>query len=333
MLYINKWLTFSASIFCQLSAGLTYCFSLYAGGLKEKFGYSQEQIDELGSACNFGGFFAIVAGLVYDQLEGYHRLGPRLTILIATLLNLGGYSLLWFAAVSTEFNPAFWQVALIAMLACNGGTWTDMAALVTNARNWPNQRGTVIGILKSCVGLSASVFTSIYVGFFQPDALDFLLFLAVAPALVNLLCLPFINRVPFPQASEHDSQQHFLSTGRRFTVAGQILVALALYQMTTAVLSNSARLALTSEVRIVLALGTVVLISMVVFVPISSGGLWAEPAFHHPSLDLEAAPPAPTGLREPLLEGHVGGNTCQKRCRQWRAWRKRRWCLSAATRK
>jgi hypothetical protein len=47
---------------------------------------------------------------------------------------------------------AYWQVIAAAVLACNGGAWTDTACLVTSTRNFPGERGTVIGILKSCVG-------------------------------------------------------------------------------------------------------------------------------------------------------------------------------------
>ncbi len=47
---------------------------------------------------------------------------------------------------------AYWQVVAFAVLACNGGAWVDAACLVTSTRNFPGERGTVIGILKSCVG-------------------------------------------------------------------------------------------------------------------------------------------------------------------------------------
>jgi hypothetical protein len=59
----------------------------------------------------------------------------------------------------------------------NAGTWFDTAALVTNVRNFPNSRGYVVGILKSFLGLSASVYTTIYVAAFAPDAVTFLLVL------------------------------------------------------------------------------------------------------------------------------------------------------------
>ena len=64
-------------------------------------------------------------------------------------------------------------------------------------------RGTVIGILKALLGLSASAYTTVYVAFLEPDASKFLLLLAIGPSAVALLCVPFVNFVPFIQVEPH----------------------------------------------------------------------------------------------------------------------------------
>jgi hypothetical protein len=46
---------------------------------------------------------------------------------------------------------------------------------VTNVRNFPNARGYVVGVLKSFLGLSASIYTTMYMAAFEPDAVTFLL--------------------------------------------------------------------------------------------------------------------------------------------------------------
>lgn len=56
-------------------------------------------------------------------------------------------------------------------------------------------RGTVIGILKAFLGLSASAYVTLYVSFLDPDATAFVLMLAILPALLCLLCASFINYV------------------------------------------------------------------------------------------------------------------------------------------
>lgn len=52
------------------------------------------------------------------------------------------------------------------------------------------------GILKAFVGLSGSVFTTVYMGAFKPHMMHFLLFLAVAPPLLGLCLVGFVNAVP-----------------------------------------------------------------------------------------------------------------------------------------
>lgn len=64
-------------------------------------------------------------------------------------------------------------------------------------------RGTVIGILKAFLGLSASAYITIYVSFIEPDAIRFLKILALAPTAVALFSSLFINYVPFIQVEPH----------------------------------------------------------------------------------------------------------------------------------
>lgn len=64
-------------------------------------------------------------------------------------------------------------------------------------------RGTVIGILKAFLGLSASAYITIYVSFIEPDAIRFLRILALAPTAVALVSAFFINYVPFIQIEPH----------------------------------------------------------------------------------------------------------------------------------
>lgn len=58
---------------------------------------------------------------------------------IGVALNTGGYILVWSAAVG-HFTPAYWQLVLLAILACNGQTWFETAALVTCVKNFETER-------------------------------------------------------------------------------------------------------------------------------------------------------------------------------------------------
>lgn len=98
------------------------------------------------------------------------------------------------------------------------GTWFDTSALVTNVRNFPNHRGLAVGVLKSFLGLSSSIYTSIYVALFQPDAVRFLLMLAIVPPVLGLLLSAALNYVPYVEASEqlHPNDFSWSSTERRW---------------------------------------------------------------------------------------------------------------------
>ncbi|DBA71966.1 TPA: hypothetical protein ACH3X2_010713 [Trebouxia sp. C0005] len=276
-MYVNKWAGFSVSVVCTCSAGLAYCFSLYSNQLKEAFGYDQRQIQAIGSATNLGGYASIISGLVYDSMLGWDGRGPRITLLIGVIVNIFGWVSLWAAAKGLIPAP-FWLVLIIAGLTCNGGTWFDTACLVTSVRNFPNERGTVVGLLKACVGLSASVYTSIYVGFEEPDAITYLLYLAFIPAIVVMCSIPFVNFVPYTQKSELATRPQFCTTGGRFLSAYQIMTALAIYLMATAVMDQSSAFMLNHQTRMLLSIGTIILTLSILLVPIGSGGLASQRA-------------------------------------------------------
>lgn len=46
-------------------------------------------------------------------------------------------------------------------LACHGASYFETAAIATNVKNYPEDRGRVIGLLKTCIGLSAAIVTTI----------------------------------------------------------------------------------------------------------------------------------------------------------------------------
>lgn len=54
------------------------------------------------------------------------------------------------------------------------------------------------------MGMSASIFTTIYVAAFRPEALSFLLFITVGPAVLGLLAMPFLDA---PQGKQLHSQE------------------------------------------------------------------------------------------------------------------------------
>ncbi|PRW32873.1 MFS general substrate transporter [Chlorella sorokiniana] len=269
--YINRWHGLSASIFVSLIFGSAYAFPLWGELLKDAYSLTQSQLQGIASTANVAGSVAIVAGLVFDRLERHRRLGPCLVLLVGMASNAAGYSLLW-AAVSGRFRAQLWQLAALAALGMTGSMWADTAAMATNVRNFPAHRGTVVGLIRACVGLSGSLFACIYAGAFTPDASAFLLFLAIAPVAVGAAALPFINRLPLPATEHSDAIGHGgLPAERRFVFALASLGTLALFLVTATTVNALWPLALATR-HLVMA-GACALLLPLLALPCGAGGL------------------------------------------------------------
>lgn len=98
-------------------------------------------------------------------------------------------------------------------------------------RNFPLSRGTVAGILKGYIGISAAVYTAVYSMALKESATKLLLFLTLGLPVICLAMMYFIR--PCTAASGEDSSVHvhFL-----FTQAGSLF--LAVYVLTTTILND-----------------------------------------------------------------------------------------------
>ncbi|KAL4452086.1 hypothetical protein ABPG75_007748 [Micractinium tetrahymenae] len=281
--YLNKWWTFTASVCVSLCAGLTYCFAIWSGELKSTFGLSQPQLELIASAANIGGYSGIFSGLAYDALERHKRFGPRIVLALGCLLNAAGYLGLW-AALQGLYEAQFWHLVVLAAVAANAGSWLDTSILATNVRNFPSSRGTVVGVMKAGIGLSGSLFASVYSGVFAPARTPFLLFLALAPAAVGLLALPLINTCTFVQVCELETGQHVFTTEGRFIFALQTLGTLAVFLITGATVEALHPLA--ERARLMLTAGAGLLLLPLLIIPHGSGGLLSKKAQLHHALSM-----------------------------------------------
>jgi hypothetical protein len=82
--------------------------------------------------------------MLFDRLERHKRLGPRGVALVGSALLALGYLGL-AAAAEGRMAMGFPFVCLLAMLGGNSSTWFDTASIVTSVRNFPKDRGTVVG--------------------------------------------------------------------------------------------------------------------------------------------------------------------------------------------
>lgn len=124
-----------------------------------------------------------------------------------------------------------WQLWLALCVATNSGAWFGTAVLVTNMRNFPLSRGTISGILKGYVGISAAVYTLIYSMLLKGSASKLLLFLAFGVSIVCLVLMYFIRPCTPPSGEDSSVHVHFI-----FTQAASVL--LATYLVVTTIVSD-----------------------------------------------------------------------------------------------
>ena len=104
-------------------------------------------MDLLGSFKDVGAYFGVLGGLVFDAF------GPRVTLVTGaamhTLGYLGIYATLRGTTRGFRGKPPIWRTGCLIALAANGNSFFDTAVLLSSMNNFPTEKGTVAGLLKS----------------------------------------------------------------------------------------------------------------------------------------------------------------------------------------
>ncbi|KAL5756574.1 hypothetical protein ACOSQ2_021320 [Xanthoceras sorbifolium] len=209
------WVGLAAAVWVELSAGNAYNFPLYSAALKSEMGYDQQQITLLGVANDIGENVGLLPGIACNKFP------PWAILLVGLLLCLLGYGVIWLAVSQTISTLPYWLLFLALIVATNSNAWLGTAVLVTNMRNFPFTRGTVAGILKGYVGISAAVYTVLYSMVLKDSATRLLLFLALGLPVICVVMMYFI-RVCTPASGEDSSVHgHFV-----FTQTASVLLAI-----------------------------------------------------------------------------------------------------------
>ncbi|KAH9317789.1 hypothetical protein KI387_019558 [Taxus chinensis] len=214
----NKWLGFVSAIWVQAIAGNNYTFANYSVALKAILGLNQLQLNNLSVAKDVGKAFGLVAGFASDSLPAW------LILLIGSLEGLLGYGAQWLV-VSQRIRPLpYWQMCVFLCMGGNSTTWMNTAVLVTCMRNFPKNRGPVVGILKGYIGLSTAIFTDVCSALFASNPSSFLLMLTLVPGIVCVAAMVFMQPVP-PAPDERAETEE----SNNFSVLNILAIVSAVY--------------------------------------------------------------------------------------------------------
>lgn len=220
------WVGLGAAVWVQIACGNTYNFPLYSPALKSVLGLTQQQLTILGVANDLGENFGILPGIAINKFP------PWAVLLVGVFASFLGYGLIWLAVSQTVHSMPYWVLFIALCVATNSSAWLGTTVLVTNMRNFPLSRGTVAGILKGYVGLSAAVYTEVYTMVLNNSPSKLLLVLALGVPILCLAMMYFVR--PCTPASGEDSSEHihFL-----FTQAASLV--LAIFLLSTTILNHT----------------------------------------------------------------------------------------------
>ena len=205
----SRWPVLATAILLESCAGVSYVFALYSSSLKTRFGLSQRSVDLVGTAENFSGFIGGYVGGVYV------RCGPRKALILAGVLAVPAWVLMWACLKADFYTAPLWLLMCLAFLQGNGATIFDGVAVSVAASSFPERRGQALGLVKSFIGISAALFSSNFVGFFQPDVPSFILFIGIEYAIVCVVGASVLSRPP----TGGDDTGHECAPNRRLSLA------------------------------------------------------------------------------------------------------------------
>ncbi|EER97841.1 hypothetical protein SORBI_3002G007700 [Sorghum bicolor] len=191
----GRWFMLFASTMIMSMSGGAYIFGAYSKALKASLQYDQDTLNTISFSKNIGISLGIVSGLINEVTP------PWVVLLAGAAMNLAGYLLVHHAVskpAAAARPPAVWLMCFYIFLGAISQTFASTGSLVTSVKNFPNDRGIVLGMLLGYAGFSGAIFTQLYRAFGSggEDGATLLLILAWLPTVVSLLFCFTVRVIP-----------------------------------------------------------------------------------------------------------------------------------------
>ncbi|CAL4890637.1 unnamed protein product [Urochloa decumbens] len=186
----TRWSALAAGALIQCCAGSSYCFGVYSPALKASQRYDQSALDAVAFFKDVGANAGVLSGFLAAWAPAGRR-RPWIVLLAGAALCAAGYLPMWLAVAGIAPAPLPLMCAYM-LLAAQAQTFFNTADVVSAVENFPDRRGTVIGIMKGFLGLSGAILVQIY-RTLHIDPTTFILMLAVLPTAITLMLMYFVD--------------------------------------------------------------------------------------------------------------------------------------------
>ncbi|WOK99337.1 hypothetical protein Cni_G08049 [Canna indica] len=218
----SKWAAMAASTWIQCAVGGSYCFGVYSPVLKSSQRYDQSTLDSVAFFKDIGANIGVLSGLLISSPAARGR--TWVVHLAGAVQCFAGYLLMWLSVTGQVPRPPVALMCLYMLMAAHSQTFFNTANVVTAVENFPDSRGTAIGIMKGFLGLSGAILIQIYRTTVSGNPSYFILMLAILPTLLTILLMPFVKVHSRPGASEKKFLDAFSLIA--LIVAGYLMLAI-----------------------------------------------------------------------------------------------------------
>ncbi|CAJ1979240.1 unnamed protein product [Sphenostylis stenocarpa] len=202
----GRWFMLCASFFIMGGSGGSYVFGSYSEVIKSTQGYDQSTLNLLGFFKDLGGNFGAPIGLIGEITP------PWLVLLLGSCLNFAGYFMIWLVVTGKISKPHVWQVCLYIAIGVSSQNFANTGVITTCVKNFPESRGTILGLLKGYLGLSGAIVTQLYLAIYGNDSESLILLIAWLPAAIPAIfaCVIRFMKVETRQPNEGKLINQFL---------------------------------------------------------------------------------------------------------------------------
>ncbi|KAL9274751.1 NUCLEAR FUSION DEFECTIVE 4-like protein [Drosera capensis] len=204
----NKWITTASSILIQTTTGTPSTFGIYSSALKSSQSYTQSTLDVVSVFKDLGANLGLLAGLLCTQSiikdrdhdRNHRHYGPRIVILVGSVLCFVGYFGTWLTVVGVFGRLPVAVVCVFMALAGQSMPFFNTADVVTSVLKFREYSGTAVGIKREnlhermgFLGLSGAILIQVYRTIFKNDSTGFLLMVSILCTLNPLWLMWFVN--------------------------------------------------------------------------------------------------------------------------------------------